>query len=39
MGALVGAVIAGYVRIRRHMTAASKAPQETTKELEQEIRR
>ena len=41
MGAVVGAVIAGYFRIRHHMNGAPKAAPENEKapQLEQEIRR
>lgn len=41
MGAVVGAVIAGYFRIRHHMNGAGKAPSQPNEvaELEHEIRR
>ncbi|MGZ4816509.1 MAG: hypothetical protein ACXVZV_13920 [Terriglobales bacterium] len=38
VGAVVGAVIAGYLRIRRHMNGAGKGP-EGTQQAEHEIRR
>jgi len=38
MGALIGAVIAGYLRIRRQMKQSSKPPKNTTEELEHENR-
>jgi len=38
--AVVGAVVAGYLRIRRHMNASKAAPVETAQraELEHELR-
>jgi hypothetical protein len=38
MGAVVGAVIAGYVRIRRHMNGSGKPPTKDTPQIEQDIR-
>ncbi|HVZ17015.1 MAG TPA: hypothetical protein VG897_07855 [Terriglobales bacterium] len=37
VGAVLGAVIAGYLRIRRHLNGSSKAP-ENAPQAEQEIR-
>lgn len=39
VGAVVGAVIAGYLRIRRHMNGKAAAPSPETQPVEQEIRR